>query len=708
MLKKILGLVIIFTILMTNNSFSYENYLETIEESKNRGIINIVDDDFEYLYIKTKDAYVKLDKSFRKRYEKIDDKNKIRALKEKEKLKFISNKFKVSYSLDDGKLRYLDKEIDVNEILNQSMAYYKDIKGYSYGNDVNIIEFDRIKLISFFMNKNGWDRYNGSNKNGYYYYFDFDNKLKKLNINSQIEIKALLKDNNHRVYLLSNDNIFIYDYKNDILESLLDFTDKKYNLELTDHSLDLNKNIQDYKFKYLGFKANDIYYFLNNNIFKFDTLSRELTKLEVFYDIDLDELYNDSNEEIYITEDNIYFIKNELEGIYDVQNGIFRYFNSNRLNKEIDRNKIIGKFRLDNTIKYCYECEGKKYYINTYKIDSINNKRFIIAENLVDLGYEMIWDELNNITMFEEAKEGNYILKSPKLLKKSGNVYESDIDIIMKSYNYRILKAYNIGGYSLIDIDDIFGLQKDSKNKNYIKGRVYLPNNEIAKENMSGNVVIFDMDCRQVLGNELKAPFTIKKGQNFADYSLKYKDEDFRFGYMFGTAYELDDNKNYINNLLLKNDGSYVYDTNNIWNVKYKLDNLNPNIELIQKKEIKGRVDLSKLGDCSEFGVKIIVRQENNNENRYKQELYTEYVYEMQSKNILDFDINIPSFDEYSVELRITENGFYRSDSGTVSGGGAPADFVHGYITNDKELNPNKRFKKIFKNNDEFLEIFVK
>lgn len=708
MLNKILGLVIIFTILMTNNCFSYENYLETVEESKNRGIINIVDDDFEYLYIKAKNAYVKLHKSFRKNYEKIEDKNKIRLLKEKERLEFVSNKFKVPYAIYDGKLKYLDKEIDIDEILNQSMPYYKDIKGYSYSNDVNIIEFDRKELISFFMNKSGWDRYNGSNKNGYYYYFNCDNKLNKLNINSQIEIKSLLKDRNHRVYLLSNNNIFIYDYKNNILESLMDFTNKKYNLELEDNSLDENKNIKDYKFKYLGNKSDDIYYFLNNNIFKFNILNREIKKIEISYDLDLDELYNDSNDEIYITDDNIYFIKNELEGIYDVKNGIFRYFNSNRLNTSVDRNKIISKFRLDNLSKYYYEDEGKRYYINTYKIDNINNKNFIIAENLVDLGYKMIWDELNNITMFEEAKDGEYVLKNPKLIKKSGNVYDSDIDIIMKSYNYRILKAYNIGGYSLIDIDDVFGLKKDYKNSNYIKGRVYLPNNEIAKEDIKGNAVIFDMDFRQVLGNEKKAPFIIKKGKNFADYSLKCKTDDFRFGYIFGATYELEDNKNYINNLLLKNDGSYVYDTNNVWNVKYELENVNTNIEIVKKNNIKGRIDLSKLGDCCEFGLKIIIRDESNGDMKYEQDLYTEYVYELQSKNILDFDIDIPKFDEYSIEVKITKDGFYRIDSGMVAGGGIPADCINGYITNDNILNPNKRFRKIFKNNDEFLEIFVK
>ncbi len=83
----------------------------------------------------------------------------------------------------------------------------------------------------------------------------------------------------------------------------------------------------------------------------------------------------------------------------------------------------------------------------------------ICIEDLAHCGYKHIWDEKSRTTKFEY--DGQNFKGLSDLKSNSGVVYGSDIDVLVKddkNDTYVVVTAYNVGGYSLVPVENLHEL----------------------------------------------------------------------------------------------------------------------------------------------------------------------------------------------------------------------------------------------------------
>lgn len=136
-MKKYILTILFFTIL-SFNSYALDD-LREIKKNEYNSITNILYDDDKYLYMKSKDSYIKLNKNFESDYEFVIDDDLIKKLEDvdKNQYKFVEDITYPSTKIESSAL-YLDnyKAIDMTEILNSNPTFYNNLYNNNYFLDV--------------------------------------------------------------------------------------------------------------------------------------------------------------------------------------------------------------------------------------------------------------------------------------------------------------------------------------------------------------------------------------------------------------------------------------------------------------------------------------------------------------------------------------------------------------------------------------------
>ncbi|WXR62520.1 hypothetical protein WG909_04565 [Peptostreptococcaceae bacterium AGR-M142] len=686
MKKFLISFFMMFTIL-----FSF-NRVEALRSTDNENI-KILDDDLSYLYLKYNQDYLKLHKSLKNEYEYVKDANLLEKLKNiySEEFKIIDNNYTVSYKKDFNKISFDKYIMDISSFLPYTTSYYKELNGYYYSYKVQIYE-DDVKIISLSIPKESSDY---DNSNIYNYYLDVNGQLNKLNIPDDFACYDIYINNDKCIYLSSDKNVIFYDLKTDKALNLSNKTINKYNLKLGE---------DDY-FYYLGTSKSKLYYALKDKLYVFSSKDESIREINMDNKIDFDNL----NGKLYIDKSNNIYVNNEnLTGIIDTKKDIYKYLNKDRISKQVDRNKIIGKYKLKSkTDIYVNDYNAnqnqakKKFFIPTYQIEGINGD-YIIAENLKDIGFNMIWDALNNISVFNSNSDIRY--KNTNTIKNNGDIYDSDVDIIINTWlGYKRVKSYNIGGYSLIALDDVaedIHYFKNELKDNIISGKIYLQDGEIAKEDIFGKIHLYELGYRGGFDFEITKDFKIPQGQNHIEYSWNLNNEKSKDKYNSLSnmsnkkiTYSIDSGSEYGNSFINIMDNFDVFrGSSYVFNHNIR----NSDIKILKSSKLKGKIDLSNLKDVNNKAYRLVINDKSNgNVIRYEGTI---------ENNNIDLDIDVFGLDKYYINLKISSTEYNVPLYGMIAGPPAPL-MLDGYFSDGKiSLNPNNKTIYKFKDND-FINI---
>lgn len=702
-LKNYLFIIILVFVFFFNNTkpvcaYVYINgYLESVD----LGGLKIIHDDQKYLYLKSKDDYFKLDKSLDKEYEYVTDKNLLNNLKtiEEEGFTFLRNTYEVD-AIKRNDYYYIDKyKIDISGTKEAKI----DGEWYDNLNHANFIQDEDNAIIEIEID----DKEN--------YYLSYNNELTKLDIDNNFNLSHILKNKNNDMVLMG-DKILFYDLKNNKIINISDNTKKYFDKEKANNILNQEDEF-DYEFNFLGFNKDKLYFLKSDDIYYYSTKTKEINKL--VSNVNLSD--RDKQRMCYIgVNGNVYIIYAKGESIFGIKYlDKFKYFNKDRVNKNINREKIIGKFELESTNSFYVldsYFKGNRFYIPSYKIENIKGD-YVIAESLVNVGCVMNWDEANNLTcIYTDNYNDNKLFKEDEPVKINGNIYESDIDILI---NDRKVKSYNIGGYSLVNISDVnkeglnlcgtvdtkeFIIKGKKEDEYKIRGRIYIEGNESAKYDIKGELTLNLLDSRGPIEPAKKIPFEIKEGSNFFEYEMNCTKEMDKCSYNILT-YKIEPNEYYIDDLLDISYNSYSYDK-----VFDRIDYLEGehNLKILKKNKIKGRIDLRKLNDNVKRTIRIEVYDEDYKykDLNYESKLSYEYMYLVEGDDYLDFELNVPNINRYSIKVYIATEDEFKSDY--VCYPERPS-LIKSYVDDEGIININPRFKHIYNyNENDFINIKYK
>ncbi len=686
MKKFLISFFMIFTIL-----FSF-NRVEALRSTDNENI-KILDDDLSYLYLKYNQDYLKLHKSLKNEYEYVKDANLLEKLKNiyGEEFKIIDNNYTVSYKKDFNKISFDKYIMDISSFLPYTTSYYKELNGYYYSYKVQVYE-DDVKITSLSIPKESDDY---EDRDIYNYYLDVNGQLNKLDIPDDFACYDIYINNNKCIYLSSDKNMIFYDLKTNKALNLSNKTVNTYNLKLGE---------DDY-FYYLGTSKSKLYYALKGKLYVFSSKDESVKEINMDNKIDFDNL----NGNLYIDKSNNIYVNNEnLAGIIDTKRDVYKYLNKDRISNNVDRNKIIGKYKLKskkdiyvNDYNANENQAKKKFFIPTYQIEGIKGD-YIIAENLKNIGFNMVWDNLNNISVFNSNSDIRY--KNINMIKNNGNIYDSDVDIIINTWGgYKKLKSYNIGGYSLIALDDVANDIHYFKNElkdNIISGKIYLQDDEIAKEDISGKICMYYIGHRNCFSFVGEKEFKIPKGKNHIEYRWNLNDikSDDDYNELLNMSnkkltYSIDQNSEYANSFINVEDNFSVF--RGISDV-FENSIRNSDIKIFKSSKLKGKIDLSNLKDANNKAYRLIINDEANR---------NVIIYEGKvQNNIINLDMDVFGLDKYYMNLKISSSDYNVPLCGMIAGPPAPV-MLDGYFSDGKiTLNPKDKTIYKFKEND-FINI---
>lgn len=686
MKKFLISIFMIFTILIPFNRVKAFDFTQ----EKN---IKILDDDLSYLYLKQGKDYLKLHKSLKNEYEYVKDKDLLDKLKNiyGQEFKLIDNNYSVSYKKDFNKISFDKYIIDISSFLPYTTDEYKQKNGYYYSYKAHIYQ-DDVKIISTTIQKKSD---NSRNRYIYSYYLDVNGQLNKLNIPDDFDCYDIYINNDKCMYLSSDKNIIFYDLKTNKSVNLSNNMVNKYNLKLGE---------DDY-FYYLGTSKSKLYYALKGKLYVFSSKDESVKEINMDNKIDFDNL----NGNLYIDKSNNIYVNNEnLAGIIDTKRDVYKYLNKDRISNNVDRNKIIGKYKLKskkdiyvNDYNANENQAKKKFFIPTYQIEGIKGD-YIIAENLKNIGFNMVWDNLNNISVFNSNSDIRY--KNINMIKNNGNIYDSDVDIIINTWGgYKKLKSYNIGGYSLIALDDVANDIHYFKNElkdNIISGKIYLQDGEIAKEDISGKICMYYIGHRNCFSFVGEKEFEIPKGKNYIEYRWNLNDikSDDDYNELLNMSnkkltYSIDQNSEYANSFINVEDNFSVF--RGISDV-FENSIRNSDIKIFKSSKLKGKIDLSNLKDANNKAYRLIINDEANR---------NVIIYEGKvQNNIINLDMDVFGLDKYYMNLKISSSDYNVPLCGMIAGPPAPV-MLDGYFSDGKiTLNPKDKTIYKFKEND-FINI---
>lgn len=152
-------------------------------------------------------------------------------------------------------------------------------------------------------------------------------------------------------------------------------------------------------------------------------------------------------------------VRESIKNFYYVPGGViypgeyYKLLKDGRLiiKEGLDRYKLLKILKLGDVIG-AYKKSVDFYSVNGHLIPVylIDGNSYICIEDLKFCGFKMVWDAGQRTTRFtsnnKDVVQNNY-----HMLEKQGDLYFSDIQIYVEEHK---LPSYNMGGYSLVCIDD--------------------------------------------------------------------------------------------------------------------------------------------------------------------------------------------------------------------------------------------------------------
>lgn len=366
--------------------------------------------------------------------------------------------------------------------------------------------------------------------------------------------------------------------------------------------------------------------------------------------------------------------------------------------------EVTGSFKKSNAIVSIHVKDYEPRTIPTYQV---GDDLYICVEDLEYYGYNKKWDEKNRITTLLLANTER--VGTVKYIKEKGNTFYSDVKIYVDGVE---LKAHNIGGYTLVRVEDLNKLPnlffareyaQEGKDTIDLKGNIKLPKGEIApKGGITVNLVVYRISSTMNKGFPEKRrvkSFVIKEGQNYCDYEIK-KVNTYEF-----IGYEIKSNYGYVNGALY-DESNIPIDNYEIFVKKIEPFKINYNkfdIDIFKKFiKIKGNINLKdkleyQLDGLREFRI-LAIDKNDINKNLYESKFMVKKITVPINERSIPFDMNLISDKEYILRIDATILGTFRSIhgmehrpeatylfSGYYSADGFVKDANHATIINTKE-----------------------
>ena len=313
-------------------------------------------------------------------------------------------------------------------------------------------------------------------------------KVSKLNVSKEFDLDKVYKNSDGSFFLAGTNEKGRYD-KQEII----------YHLSADGKLTNINSLVskQGINAGYIGWQNDKLVFYVNQ---KYTGIAAPNHKYE-FYQVDNNLKVTERTEKRIVGKKDytMYLFKGDIFNYLSSQNHIYTFDNYSEKIIDLTANKAgnidfnpnnyklsepIGKFESTNEVIELStnpETNGFKPF-PIYKVD---NKTYIVAEDLVYIGFEHIWYENYRISAFigAEPKKGN-----PARKFNDGDIYHSDVVILI---NNNKVYAKNIGGFSLIPIDkkNVYGIVDkktykpvvmDKNNPDYKYGPEYANRKEVS------------------------------------------------------------------------------------------------------------------------------------------------------------------------------------------------------------------------------------
>lgn len=685
---KSAGIFIIFFLFLSNITFSYGESLDSIYYEDN-----------SYLYIKTGVNIVKIRKDFSDEFSYLSENKKNNITIEKQnisknnkskKIRIYPQELKVQNNyLYHNNIQLLDlkkyDEAKIKENSENNLPLEFEVFKYELNNEKSLYSINIINLNLEYQYQ--------TTSNTVYLLVDNEN-IKNTNIDNTFEIEYIIENPDKTVWIIG--------YK------LVD----GYLKEKIIYHLDLNLNVESLNEK-LNKETIDFIYAENENLIVktynglYD-VSSSLNIQKRNEDVKILKTHSDSyeNPQIYIDKNNqVYFLSKKEMGIMNLTLNKFKYFDVTTVDNEKKVGDVIGSFKknifkIDVNIDHWIE--------KSIPVYEVNKDLCICIEDLQFYGYKMNWDSENRVSRF--VYNGINVNGQSKHKKEKGNIYYSDINIYVENQK---VPSYNIGGYSLVKLNDLSYLDKiffrrDFGNENkkfYLKGKINLPNNEVAPERgLNGKIVLYGFGYKGMPTKIVEKPFTLKENQTYSNYEISEKDFDNKifenaslydstntYGSKF-IGYEIDNNYGYINGVIcndeydLKEDYSMYVKNLNEFEVNY--DNFDINI--FKKTKVKGSINLMDTINLSDSNqpryIKISAISKDNAFEEYPFDRISTIISAPENERNINYEIELISGKDYYLQYEILFEGFFPPRYGLVAGR-TYSDSIKGYYSKNGFVN---------------------
>ncbi|WP_041701811.1 hypothetical protein [Gottschalkia acidurici] len=349
--------------------------------------------------------------------------------------------------------------------------------------------------------------------------------------------------------------------------------------------------------------------------------------------------------------------------------------------KQLKIGDITGSFKKSSKIVSFSVRNAEYRTIPTYQI---GEDLYICIEDLEYYGYKREWDDKSRVTKLTFADKTK--VGTTKYRKERGNILHSDIKIYLDGVE---VKGQNMGGYSLVKIEELndkFGLyfkreySQEGREKINIKGKIKLPNGEVApKGGIDLEVVVYTL-YKTVPHLNYTKKFTIKEGKNYCEYEIK----DIYTSTPIG--YKIDNKYGYLNTFTDHKTGLNVQNYNMYTKSieEFKMNYNNFDIQILKSAKIKGSITLQDtlsyyVGNDREIEVLAIDSRSLDND-LYESKYIAKSIVVNEKEKHIPFEIDVPIDNEYILDVRgSTFNTFVRP--GTLARRPNPPLLFRGYYS---------------------------
>jgi hypothetical protein len=277
------------------------------------------------------------------------------------------------------------------------------------------------------------------------------------------------------------------------------------------------------------------------------------------------------------------------------------------ISEEIKVGTVRGSFVKSQAI-VSVETRGSDNGEKNIPVYEIDGALAICVEDLQYYGYHMNWNPETRVTRM--VYDGVNFQGTTRYKKSQGNIYYSDIDIYIGNQE---VDAYNMGGYSLVKVSDLYDMDSDlfvrrkfdqEKIPFELSGEIALQECENQNaEALKGKVVVYTYGYRGRPIPVAQKAFLIPSGQDSVRYSINAEDllEEAEEAYYMDPAAGFQ-NK-FLSYQLESDSGQYIdleeglpldYESFVIHLDPFKVNYTDLNIQIFKKATVKGFVQLDK------------------------------------------------------------------------------------------------------------------